>query len=76
MTLFLESALKTNSIKSVKKIILFYFANVKAAFKNVVEAETAKEVVAKLILRQDKLDTKRARDNELKGAARIKRIKI
>ena len=43
--------------------------NVKAAFANVAEAESSEEVVNKLLVRQNKLDLKAARDKLLKEKA-------
>jgi hypothetical protein len=45
--------------------------NVKAAFANVAEAESSEEVVNKLLVRQNKLDLKAARDKLLKEKAML-----
>jgi activator of HSP90 ATPase len=45
--------------------------NVKAAFANVAEAESSEEVIYKLLVRQNKLDLKAARDKLLKEKAMI-----
>jgi hypothetical protein len=45
--------------------------NVKAAFANVAEAESSEEVIYKLLVRQNKLDLKAARDKFLKEKAMI-----
>ena len=45
--------------------------NVKAAFANVAEAESSEEIIHKLLVRQNKLDLKAARDKLLKEKAMI-----
>ena len=45
--------------------------NVKAAFANVAEAESSEEVIHKLLVRQNKLDLKAARDKLLKEKAMV-----
>ena len=51
------------------KIVCDQAKNVKAAFANVAEAESSEEVVNKLLVRQNKLDLKAARDKLLKEKA-------
>lgn len=53
------------------KIVCDQAKNVKAAFSNVLEAETSEEILYKLIERQNKMDLKAERDKLLKEKAMI-----
>jgi len=55
----------------VFKIVCDQAKNVKAAFANVAEAESSEEIIHKLLVRQNKLDLKAARDKLLKEKAMI-----
>ena len=53
------------------KIVCDQAKNVKAAFSNVLEAESSEEILYKLIERQNKMDLKAERDKLLKEKAMI-----